>query len=175
MQNPFTIWLTGLPSSGKTTLAEALHNLLKSKGVPSVMLDGDSFRRAVSADLGFSLNDRQENIRRVANVAKIINESGVVVICSFISPTEQIRDMAKTVVGENYFFEVHVNTPLEVCKERDAKGMYKKAKEGIIEDFTGVNSPYEPPISPNLTINTATIDSNQGAKEIFNSISQKFF
>lgn len=175
MQNPFTVWFTGLPSSGKTTLAEALYDLLKGKGVPSVMLDGDSFRRAVSADLGFSLNDRQENIRRVANVAKIINKSGVVVICSFISPTEQIREMAKRVVGENYFFEVYVNTSLEVCKERDTKGMYKKAIEGIIKDFTGVNSPYEPPISPDSTINTTSKNSNQCAKEIFNSISQKFF
>jgi len=175
MQNPFTIWLTGLPSSGKTTLAEALHNLLKGKGMPSVMLDGDSFRRAVSADLGFSLNDRQENVRRVANVAKIINKSGVVVICSFISPTEQIREMAKKLVGENCFFEVYVNTPLGVCKERDTKGMYKKAEEGIIKSFTGIDSPYEPPISPDLIINTARKSSNQCAKTIFNSISQKFF
>ncbi len=175
MQNPFTIWLTGLPSSGKTTLAKALHSLFKSNDIPSVLLDGDTFREAVSADLGFTLKDRQENIRRVANVAKIINESGVVAICSFISPTGQIREMAKEIVGKNYFFEVYVNTPLEICKERDTKGMYKKAKEGQIKEFTGVNSPYNSPISPDITINTSIKSPDDCAKIIFNSISQKFF
>lgn len=149
------VWLTGLPSSGKTTLANALHNYLALKGIPAVTIDGDEFRKSLSSDLGFSLADRSENVRRAAQMARIVVNSGVMAICSFVSPTIAIREQAKSIIGTNNFLEVHICTPLSVCMQRDSKGLYQKAKAGTLEDFTGVSSPFENPLNPSIRIDAS--------------------
>jgi adenylylsulfate kinase len=150
----FSIWLTGLPSSGKTTLGLNLKKSLDDLGISSTLIDGDEVRKTICSDLGFSNEDRKENIRRVAVLAKQINDSGKHAICCFVSPTNEIRDIARQIIGPNNFFEVFVNASIEVCEVRDIKGNYKKARLGVIPDFTGVNASYENPINPNLIVPT---------------------
>lgn len=142
------IWLTGLSGSGKTTIATNV----KEKGLDVVLLDGDVLRDGLCKDLGFTMSDRTENIRRVAEVAKLFIDNNKSCICSFISPTKQIRDLAKSIIGENNFIEIYVNTPFQICKNRDVKGLYKLAAEGKIKNFTGLDSVYEPPESPTLIL-----------------------
>jgi adenylylsulfate kinase len=151
------LWLTGLSGSGKTTIAQGLERKLLDNNFFAQVLDGDNIRHGINNNLGFSLEDRQENIRRIAEVAKLYANSGIVTICTFISPTRAIRDFAKQLIGEADFLEVYVNAPLEVCESRDVKGLYKKARAGEIKEFTGIDSPYEPPLSPALEINTANM------------------
>jgi adenylyl-sulfate kinase len=159
-KNPLVFWLTGLSGSGKSTIAAALEQRLSDFGILSQWVDGDTLREGLCKDLGFSLEDRKENIRRVAELAKILNLAGVTPIVSLISPMAYDREMAKNIIGASKFLEIYVSTPIEICEQRDPKGLYQKAKKGIIKDFTGLSSPYEQPITPTFNIDTSntTID-----------------
>ena len=150
-QKGIMLWFTGLSGSGKSTLAIALERELYN----SRILDGDNIRTGINNNLGFTEADRVENIRRIAEVAKLFVDCGVVTIAAFISPTEQIRQMAADIIGKDDFFEIYVNTPLEVCEERDVKGLYKKARQGEIKNFTGISAPFEAPLNPAITIDTS--------------------
>jgi bifunctional enzyme CysN/CysC len=156
-QRPVTVWLTGLSGSGKSTLAFSLERRLLLSGRSSYVLDGDNVRHGLNRDLGFSPKDRAENIRRIAEVARLMNDAGLIVITAFISPFREDREMARQIIGMERFIEVYLNTPLEVCEGRDTKGLYRKARAGEIQGFTGITSPYEPPDSPRLTLDTAAI------------------
>lgn len=148
------IWLTGLSGSGKSTIANATEKILHTKGYRTYILDGDNIRHGLSRDLGFTASDRVENIRRIAEVAKLMVDAGIIVITAFISPFRAERDMANSLFNNGDFKEVFINTPLSVAENRDPKGLYKKARVGELPNFTGIDSEYEPPINPNLTINT---------------------
>jgi len=153
-QKGMILWLTGLSGSGKSTIAKKTEILLHAKGLHTKLLDGDNFRSGLNSDLGFSAIDRKENIRRVAEVAKMFLDNGLIVICTFISPTREIREMCKRIIGENDFFEVAVFCPLEECEKRDVKGLYAKARSGEIHDFTGIHQEYEEPLNPHVLLNT---------------------
>ncbi|MCC7332601.1 MAG: adenylyl-sulfate kinase [Flavobacteriales bacterium] len=165
-QKSAVIWLTGLSGSGKTTIAIGLEQELNKKGILTQLLDGDNIRAGINNNLGFSEDDRVENIRRIAEVAKLFLNCGIVTICCFVSPTNEIRYQAKKIIGENDFFEVFINTPLEVCEKRDVKGLYKKARAGEIKDFTGINSPFEVPEKPFLEIKTNGMAIEHSVNEI---------
>jgi adenylylsulfate kinase len=169
-QKGLVIWFTGLSGAGKTTLALALKEALEKNIFFVQMLDGDELRKGINSNLGFSDADRFENIRRTAEIAKLFVNSGIITICSFISPTEQIRKSTKTIIGADNYFEIYVNTPLNVCEMRDVKGMYKKARSGEIQNFTGINSIYEVPSNPNFQINTDNISVNECVNKILEKI-----
>ena len=147
------IWLTGLSGSGKTTLANGLQEILGEKKISTKSLDGDVIRTGLSKDLGFLEKDRDENIRRVAEVSKLFSDLGIITINSFISPTKKMRDQVRSIVGD-CFVEVYVNTPLNICELRDVKGLYAKARKGEIKNFTGIDSVYEVPLNPDIEIAT---------------------
>ncbi len=153
-QRGVVLWFTGLSGSGKSTLAIEVEKELYTSGYLTQILDGDNIRSGLNANLGFSEEDRMENIRRIAEVAKLFANCGVVTLTSFVSPTRQMRQMAKDIIGEDLFLEIYVNAPLEVCEERDVKGLYKKARAGEIKDFTGIHQPFEAPEAPFLEIRT---------------------
>ncbi|WKN33136.1 adenylyl-sulfate kinase [Porifericola rhodea] len=148
------IWMVGLSGSGKSTLARAAENTLHQEKKLTMLLDGDNLRTGVNNNLGFSEEERRENIRRAAEVAKLFANCGVVTICSLISPTESIRQMAKEIIGNDAYFEVYIDCPLEVCEQRDVKGLYAKARKGEIKEFTGISSPFEEPQHPDLRLKT---------------------
>lgn len=154
-QAPQLIWLTGLSGSGKTTLALRLEHYFFRKDFKVFILDGDNIRNGLCKDLGFSEDDRKENLRRVAEVARLMLDAGLIVICAFISPNGEDRQAIKSIVGEQRFIEVYVNCSVEVCEERDVKGLYAKARKGIIPNFTGISAPYDTPLSPNIEVQTA--------------------
>ena len=154
-QRGVVLWFTGLSGSGKSTLAIALERELHNAGYVCRLLDGDNIRTGINNNLGFSEEDRKENIRRIAEVAKLFADSGIITIASFISPTNEVRKMAGEIIGENDFLEVFISTPLEVCEQRDVKGLYKKARAGIIKDFTGISAPFEAPENPFADIDTS--------------------
>ncbi len=154
-QKGIMLWFTGLSGSGKSTLAVALERELYNCGILCRILDGDNIRTGINNNLGFTEADRIENIRRIAEVAKLFVDCGVVTIAAFISPTEQIRQMASQIIGPDDFFEIYVSTPLEVCEQRDVKGLYKKARQGEIKNFTGISAPFEAPSHPAITIDTS--------------------
>lgn len=156
-QKPLTFWLTGLSGAGKSTLAFALEKALTEKGKLAYTLDGDNIRQGLCKDLGFSAIDRSENIRRIAEVAHLMNDAGLIVISSFISPYREDREMARSIIGEERFLEVHVSTPMSTCEQRDPKGLYCLARAGKVPDFTGVCSPYEEPVSPRLRLDTSKL------------------
>jgi adenylyl-sulfate kinase len=156
-QKPATIWLTGLSGSGKSTIAHALEKELLEQGRCCYVLDGDNLRHHLNRDLGFSASDRRENIRRSAEVARLMNDAGLIVITALISPYRADREMAREIVDPERFIEVYVSTPTKICEERDPKGLYKKARKGEIPEFTGISSPYEAPHSAALEINTELI------------------
>ena len=160
-QRPAIVWFTGLSGSGKSTSANALEKALFAKGYCTYVLDGDNLRHGLCKDLGFSDADRVENVRRVGEVAKLMVDAGQIVLTSFISPFQADRDMVRSLVGEGEFIEVFVNTSLTVCEQRDTKGLYKKARNGEIKQFTGISSPYEAPQSPDIVINTATMSGDE--------------
>ncbi len=162
-QRGVVLWFTGLSGSGKSTLAIEVEKELYTSGYLTQILDGDNIRSGLNANLGFSEADRMENIRRIAEVAKLFANCGVVTLTSFVSPTRQIRQVAKDIIGEDLFLEIYVNAPLEVCEERDVKGLYKKARAGEIKDFTGIHQPFEAPETPFLEIRTDQM-SVEGAK-----------
>lgn len=154
-QKPFTIWFTGLSGSGKSTLAFSIEKLLIEGGKPAYVLDGDNVRHGLCKDLGFSAEDRSENIRRIAEVARLMNEAGVTVMVACISPMRECREKARTIIGDERFLEVYLSTPLDVCERLDPKGLYRKARAGLIPDFTGVSAPYEVPEAPALVLDAS--------------------
>ncbi|MDR1201123.1 MAG: adenylyl-sulfate kinase [Tannerellaceae bacterium] len=156
-QHSVMIWLTGLSGSGKSTIAIALEKELHSRGLLCCMLDGDNIRSGINKNLDFTTDDRIENIRRIAEVAKLFMNIGVITIAAFISPEIVMRELAASIVGKDDFLEIYISTPLEVCEKRDVKGLYSKARKGKIDDFTGITAPYEPPLNPDLTIDTSDI------------------
>jgi adenylylsulfate kinase len=149
-----TIWMTGLSGSGKSTIAVALEKALWDRGVRAFVLDGDNVRHGLNRDLGFSPEDRNENIRRIGEVAKLFTEAGVINATAFISPYRADRDQVRRIMNDGDFIEVFVDCPLEVCEQRDPKGLYKKARAGQIPEFTGISAPYEPPERPEITLST---------------------
>ena len=167
------LWFTGLSASGKTTLAFELERLLFHRKWRVFVLDGDNVRHGLCADLGFSADDRAENIRRVGEVARLFAESGCLVITAFISPYRADRDRVRTIAG-NLFHEVHIATPLAVCEERDPKGLYVKARRGEIEGFTGVSAPYEPPASPELRIDTSGLSVGESLDRLVDYVTTRF-
>ena len=169
-QSAKVIWFTGLSGSGKTTLASNLEKELFFRRFFSQVLDGDNIRAGINNNLGFSEEDRLENIRRISEVSKLLINTGMITICSFISPTHKIREMARSIIGEDDFIEIFLNPPLEVCENRDTKGLYKKARAGLIKDFTGISSPFEAPKHPDLEIDTSTTSIKDSVDLIFNTI-----
>lgn len=168
---PITVWLTGLPSSGKTTLGTGLKLHISSSSHNVVLLDGDEVRKSICSDLGFSEKDRSENIRRVAAIARLLNDQGFVVICCLVSPLISMREMAKHIIGEDKFCEVFVDANLETCNKRDVKGLYKKAKSGLINDLTGVSAPYEIPKNPCIHVRTDVLTVDQSLQLLYNGVS----
>lgn len=160
-QEPLTIWLTGLSASGKSTLAYALEKSLIDDEKACFVLDGDNVRQGLNKDLGFSSIDRSENIRRIAEVAKLMNEAGLIVITAFISPFAADRALAKKIIGSERFLEVHLSAPINVCEQRDPKGLYKRARLGMLADFTGISQAYEVPSAPDMVIDTSSMGINQ--------------
>lgn len=165
-QVPTTLWLTGLSGAGKSTLAFALEAELIKLGHACFVLDGDNVRHGLNRDLGFSAEDRQENIRRIAEVTKLMNAAGLIVIASFISPYCEDRQAAREIIGADNFREIYISTSLSACEQRDVKGLYRKAREGLIAEFTGISSPYEPPLNPDLSLDTAEIDIDQAVAKM---------
>jgi len=155
-QNPCVVWLTGLSGSGKSTLANAVECRLIEQGHHTMLLDGDNIRHGLNKDLGFTEADRIENIRRIGEVAKLMVEAGLIVITAFISPYQADRELVRNLFPKGRFIEVHLSTPLEVCEQRDPKGMYRKARRGEISNFTGISAPYEEPEQPELRLDTST-------------------
>ena len=153
-QTAVTVWMTGLSGAGKSTIANEVEKRLFAEGKHTMLLDGDNVRMGLNKNLGFGEADRVENIRRVAEVSKLINDAGIIVLASFISPFHQDRRNAKEIIGDR-FIEVYVSTPLEECEKRDKKGLYKKAREGALSDFTGISSPYEIPQNPDIVVDTS--------------------
>lgn len=154
-QNSKVIWFTGLSGSGKTTLASALERNLFERGYLTQILDGDNIRTGINNNLGFTPEDRKENIRRIAEIAKLLINSGVICLCAFVSPSEVTRKTVRDIVGEEDFLEVFVSTPIEVCEKRDVKGLYRKARKGEIKNFTGISAPFEIPKNAILSIDTS--------------------
>ena len=167
------IWYTGLSGSGKSTLANEVEKELYHRGYNSYTLDGDNIRRGINKDLGFSQEDRLENIRRVAEISKLMLDAGLIVNAAFISPLISDRKIIKDIVGVNNLFEIYVSTSLEDCEKRDVKGLYKKARKGLIKDFTGITSKYEPPKNPDVVIDTQDKDISVCVNEILPKIISK--
>lgn len=158
-------WFTGLSGSGKSTIAKGLEKALHEKGYLVMVLDGDNVRMGINNNLGFSEADRTENIRRIAEVAKLFLNCGVITICCFVSPTVAIRQLAKDIIGATDFEEIYINTPLEECERRDVKGLYAKARTGEVKDFTGISAPFEAPVKADLEIKTANQTIEQSVNE----------
>ena len=148
------LWFTGLSGAGKTTLARPILAQLESKNILTFLLDGDEMRQSINKDLGYTEADRKENVRRSAEIAKLMRNKGAVVLCAIMSPTREMREMAKNIIGENNFYEIFVDANIEICQKRDTKGLYKKYEKGEIHDISGLDAPFEPPIAPFLTIDT---------------------
>jgi adenylyl-sulfate kinase len=165
-QEPKVLWFTGLSGSGKSTLADALQLELFKRKKLTYMLDGDNIRMGLNQDLTFSDDDRIENIRRIAEVSKLFLDAGVYTLCSFISPFHSERQKAKSIIGASNFIEIFVNASLDVCESRDVKGLYKRARTGEIKKFTGIDSPYEAPINPDIEINTSETTISDGVNKI---------
>jgi adenylylsulfate kinase len=172
-QKPVILWFTGLSGSGKSTIANALEAKLFEMGYHTYLLDGDNIRHGLNKNLGFSDEDRVENIRRIGEVAKLFVDAGVIVMTAFISPFRADRDMVRSIVGEGEFIEVFVDTPLEVCEQRDPKGLYKKARSGQIKNFTGLDSPYEAPVTPELVLKTAEESIEASLETIISALKQR--
>jgi adenylylsulfate kinase len=166
-QRSKVLWMTGLSGSGKSTIAQHLERELHNRGFFAQVLDGDNIRSGINNNLGFSLDDRRENIRRIAEVSKLFLNAGLIAIDCFISPTLEIRQYAREIIGPDDFIEIYINTPLEICEKRDVKGLYKKARSGAIKGFTGIDSPYEPPVHPAVEIKTAELSVEAAVEQIY--------
>ena len=172
-QQPLLLWFTGLSGSGKSTLANALEKQLFYSGFSTYLLDGDNTRMGLNSNLGFSNEDRKENIRRIAEVSKLLLDAGLIVCASFVSPFKEDRERLKRTVGCENMVEIYVSTPLEECEKRDVKGLYQKARFGEISDFTGVSSPYEAPENPDIKIDTTNLSIQDAVKNIYDQIKPK--
>ena len=161
-QHPFLLWFTGLSGSGKSTLATELEAQLHHKGYLTYLLDGDNVRAGLNKGLGFSEADRSENIRRIAEVSKLMLDAGVIVLSAFVSPLKENRDMVREIVGEEQFLEVFINCSLEECERRDVKGLYKQARAGLVKNFTGIDAPFEKPTDPFIAIETDKLTIEEG-------------
>jgi adenylylsulfate kinase len=168
------VWFTGLSGSGKSTIANVVAKQLHKAGILTYVLDGDNVRSGLNSNLAFTDEDRTENIRRVAEVGRLMSEAGVVVLGAFISPFEKDRNRIREIVGNKYYFEVFVKASLKVCEERDVKGLYQKARKGLIPNFTGIDSPYEIPASPNYVANTETMTLQRIGQEISEILLEKY-
>ena len=165
-QKGCVIWFTGLSASGKSTIAREVEWILFERGFQVFVLDGDNIRHGLNKDLGFSPEDREENIRRIGEVAKLFRQAGIIVITAFISPYREDRDKVRTIVGEGRFLEVHVHADVEACRKRDPKGLYEKALNGQIPEFTGISAPYEPPTKPEVFLDTQSLSVNESAVRV---------
>jgi len=172
-QTGVAVWLTGLSGSGKSTIAKGLEELFYRQNILTMVLDGDNVRTGINKNLGFSDTDRHENIRRIAEVAKLFVHCGIVTICSFVSPTLDNRSLAKEIIGQSDFVEVYINAPLSVCEARDVKGLYKKARAGQIHDFTGISAPFEPPVKPDFEILTDQTTPEEAVSQLFDFLLPK--
>ena len=164
------LWFTGLSGSGKSTLAHEVENQLHAMGCSTIVLDGDNIRHGLNKNLGFSPEDRKENIRRIGEVAKLFIEGGAIAMTAFISPYKEDRDIARGLIPAGRFFEIYVEAPLDVCEQRDPKGLYKKARAGEIKGFTGIDAPYEAPDKPELVVNTGGHDLKASAKLVLDAL-----
>ena len=172
-QKAVVVWFTGLSGSGKSTLATAVEKELFQQGYLSKLLDGDNIRTGINNNLGFSDEDRHENIRRIAEVCKLFLNCGVITLAAFISPTNEIRTQAKSIIGEENFLEIFVNPPIDICEQRDTKGLYQKARSGEIQNFTGITSPFEAPKSPAIEIDTSSFTVGESVQEILEVLKPK--
>jgi adenylylsulfate kinase len=174
-QKGCTLWFTGLSGSGKSTIAFTLEHALVQAGHLAYVLDGDNIRHGLNKNLGFSAADREENIRRIGEVAKLFADTGVIAMTSFISPYRKDRDLVRSLhdAGQLPFIEVHVNTPIETCEQRDPKGLYKKARAGQLKNFTGIDDPYEAPLKPELTIDATSVSPQQAAANLFEYLEKR--
>lgn len=170
-----TLWFTGLSASGKSTLAFTVEHALMEHGHLAYVLDGDNVRHGLNKNLGFTAEDREENIRRIAEVGKLFADAGVIVMTSFISPYRQDRDVARKLHEESnlHFIEIYMDTPIEVCEQRDPKGLYKKARAGEIKQFTGIDDPYEPPLNPELTVDTSQSTPSEAAAAVLELLEKR--
>lgn len=169
-QRGMMVWFTGLSGSGKSTVALGVERELAARGLLCRILDGDNIRAGINSNLGFSPEDRRENIRRIAEVGKLFVETGIVTLACFVSPTEEIRRMARDIIGEGDFFEVFVSTPLEECERRDVKGLYARARRGEVKDFTGISAPFEAPAHPSLSIDTSVLPLETSVQRVVDMI-----
>lgn len=169
----FLIWFTGLSGSGKSTIANALENELHTRNISTYSLDGDNIRQGINKDLGFSSEHRTENIRRIAEIANLFVDAGIVTLASFVSPYQKDREDVKKIVGSDKTIEIYVNTSLEECERRDVKGLYQKAREGEITNMTGISAPYEAPLSADLEIDTESLSVEDSVKEILQLIEKR--
>ncbi len=172
-QNVYCYWLTGLSGSGKSTTADFLKLYFESLNRMCVILDGDVIRRGLCRDLGYSSDDRNENIRRVSEVARLLVDAGIIVIVAFISPFRKQRQLARSTFKEGQFIEIYLNTPLSQCELRDSKGLYSKARRGEIRDFTGIDSPYEPPLAPEVVIDTSNTTREDAIAQILEFLERR--
>lgn len=169
-QHGLMVWFTGLSGSGKSTVALGVERELHARGLLCRILDGDNIRAGINNNLGFSQEDRYENIRRIAEVGKLFVQTGVITLACFVSPTEDIREMARQIVGDEDFKEVFISTPLAECERRDVKGLYAKARQGLVKDFTGISAPFEAPRNPSLSIDTSRIPLEDSVKQVVEMI-----
>lgn len=172
-QKGVTIWLTGLSGSGKSTIAVELEHALIENRHQAYILDGDNIRHGLNKNLGFSPEDRTENIRRIGEVAKLFTDAGIITITAFISPYREDRDAVRKLLNNGEFIEVYVKCPLDVCEERDTKGLYKKARAGEVKDFTGISAPYEEPLKPELTIDSSKLTVEESTRTVLNYLEEK--
>lgn len=171
-QRGMMVWFTGLSGSGKSTIALGVERELHRLGILCRILDGDNIRAGINSNLGFSDDDRKENIRRIAEVGKLFVQTGVVTLACFVSPTIEIRQMARTIIGAEDFFEVYVSTPIEECERRDVKGLYARARRGEVKDFTGVSAPFEAPVDPVLSLDTSVLTLEESVNAVVELIKQ---
>lgn len=169
-QRSVMVWFTGLSGSGKSTIAIALERELHKRGLLCRILDGDNIRSGINNNLGFSPEDRIENIRRIAEVSKLFVDTGVITIAAFISPNNDLREMASSIIGKENFLEVFVSTPIEECERRDVKGLYAKARKGEIKEFTGISAPFEAPANPALTLDTSVLTLEESVNKLLDLI-----
>ncbi len=165
-QRGIMIWMTGLSGSGKSTVAIGVERELHRRGILCRILDGDNIRSGINAGLGFSEEDRRENIRRIAEVGKLFVDTGIVTIACFVSPTTELREMARQIIGEKDFREVYIATPIEECERRDVKGLYARARRGEVKDFTGISAPFEAPTHPDLSLDTSQMTLKQEVEAV---------
>lgn len=172
-QKGVMLWFTGLSGSGKSTVAIALERELQKRGLLCRILDGDNIRTGINANLGFSADDRRENIRRVAEVAKLFVDTGIITIAAFVSPTEDLRNLAQHIIGKDDFKEIFISTPIEECERRDVKGLYARARRGEVRNFTGISAPFEAPQHPALSLDTSKLSLEESVAQLLQLLNIK--